>query len=114
MEDASGRPATTAADRICRTPLRLLGQEVAIGAPWSKTMDKPMVGEFMEASGFEVVIASGCFLASIDLGRVGPETAYELGRGPTGRAQTPSSCRRQLGFDAVVERLRAELASRCW
>ena len=43
-------------------------------------MDKPMV-EFMEASGFEVVHSEVVgFVASIDLGRVGPETAYELGR----------------------------------
>jgi maleate isomerase len=54
MEDASGRPATTAATAFVDA-LRLLGAEkVSIGAPWSKTMDKPMV-EFMEASGFKVV-----------------------------------------------------------
>ena len=54
MEDASGRPATTAATAFVDA-LRLLGAEkVSIGAPWSKTMDKPMV-EFMQASGFNVV-----------------------------------------------------------
>lgn len=80
MEDASGRPATTAATAFVDA-LRLLGAgRVSIGAPWSKTMDKPMV-EFMEASGFEVVHSEVVgFVASIDLGRVGPETAYELGR----------------------------------
>jgi len=80
MEDASGRPATTAATAFVDA-LRLLGaQSVSIGAPWSKTMDKPMV-EFMEASGFKVVHSEVVgFVASIDLGRVGPETAYELGR----------------------------------
>ena len=80
MEDAAGRPATTAATAFVDA-LRLLGAErVSIGAPWSKTMDKPMV-EFMEASGFKVVHSEVVgFVASIDLGRVGPETAYELGR----------------------------------
>jgi maleate isomerase len=80
MEDAAGRPATTAATAFVDA-LRLLGAEsVAIGAPWSKTMDKPMV-EFMEASGFKVVHSEVVgFVASIDLGRVGPDTAYELGR----------------------------------
>ena len=43
-------------------------------------MDKPMV-EFMEMSGFEVVHSEVVgFVASIELGRVGPEDAYELGR----------------------------------
>ena len=80
MEDASDRPATTAATAFVDA-LRLLGaRSVSIGAPWSKTMDKPMV-EFMQASGFEVVHSEVVgFVASIDLGRVGPETAYELGR----------------------------------
>ena len=80
MENASGRPATTAATAFVDA-LRLLGaNKLAIGAPWSKTMDKPMV-EFMEASGFEVVHSEVVgYVAAIELGRVGPETAYELGR----------------------------------
>src|SRR5215468_10274506 len=79
MEDASGRPATTAATAFVDA-LRLLGaQSIAIGAPWSRTMDKPMV-EFMQASGFTVVHSEVVgFVASIELGRAGPETAYELG-----------------------------------
>jgi maleate cis-trans isomerase len=80
MEAASGRPATTAATAFVDA-LRLFdARRVCIGAPWSKTMDKPMV-EFMESSGFEVVHSEVVgFVASIELGRVGPETAYELGR----------------------------------
>jgi len=87
MEDASSRPATTAATAFVDA-LRLLGaKKVAIGAPWSKIMDKPMV-EFIEASGFNVVHSEVVgFVASIDLGRVGPETAYELGR----RADRPDA-----------------------
>ncbi len=87
MEDASGRPATTAATAFVDA-LRLLGaQKVSIGAPWSKTMDKPMV-EFMQASGFNVVHSEVVgFVASVDLGRVGPETAYELAR----RADRPDA-----------------------
>src|SRR5262249_21497117 len=54
MEDASGRPATTAATAFVEALTRLGVAKVAIGAPWSKTMDKPMVS-FMQASGFEVV-----------------------------------------------------------
>jgi len=50
-------------------------------------MDKPMV-EFMQANGFEVVHSEVVgFVAAIELGRVGPETAYELGR----RADRPDA-----------------------
>jgi len=80
MEDASGRPATTAATAFVDALARLKAGKIAIGAPWSKTMDRPMV-EFMQASGFEVVNSEVVgFVASIELGRAGPEQAYELGR----------------------------------
>jgi maleate cis-trans isomerase len=78
MEDASGRPATTAATAFVDALTRLGVKRIAIGAPWSKTMDKPMV-EFMETSGFKVVHSEVVgFVASIELGRVGPDTAYDL------------------------------------
>jgi maleate isomerase len=80
MEDASGRPATTAATAFVDALARLKARKIAIGAPWSKTMDGPMVA-FMQASGFEVVNSEVVgFVASIELGRTGPEQAYELGR----------------------------------
>ena len=80
MEDASGRPATTSATAFVDA-CNLLGvKNVAIGAPWSKTMDKPMIA-FMEAHGFNVVHSESVgFVSAIELGRVGPETAYDLGR----------------------------------
>jgi maleate isomerase len=78
MEDASGRPATTAATAFVDALNRLGIKRIAIGAPWSKTMDRPMI-EFMEASGFKVVHSEVVgFVASIELGRVGPETVCEL------------------------------------
>jgi maleate cis-trans isomerase len=87
MEDASGRPATTAATAFVDALNRLGVTKIAIGAPWSKTMDRPMV-EFMEASGFEVVHSEVVgFIAAIELGRVGPETAYDLAR----RADRPEA-----------------------
>src|SRR5262249_51623536 len=54
MEDASGRPATTAATAFIDALTRLGAKKIAIAAPWSKAMDKPMVA-FMQASGFEGV-----------------------------------------------------------
>jgi maleate cis-trans isomerase len=79
MEDASGRPATTAATAFVDA-LSLLGaRRIAIGAPWSRTMDKPMVA-FMQEHGFDVVHSEVVgIVASIELGRIGPENAYELG-----------------------------------
>jgi len=73
-------------------------------------MDKPMV-EFMEASGFEVVHSEVVgIVASIDLGRVGPETAYELAR----RADRPEADAIIMpggnwASMPVVERLETEL-----
>jgi maleate isomerase len=79
MEDAAGKPATTAATAFVDALTRLGVERIAIGAPWSKVMDKPMV-DFMQASGFAVVHSEVVgFVASIELGRVGPEKAYELG-----------------------------------
>ena len=80
MEDAAGRPATTAATAFVDALNQLGMTNIAIGAPWSKTMDQPMV-DFMQANGFKVVHSEVAgFVASIELGRVGPEQAYELGR----------------------------------
>jgi maleate cis-trans isomerase len=80
MEDASGRPATTAATAFVDA-LNLLGaKKIAIGQPWSRTMEKPMVA-FMEASGFTVVHSEVAGIVSgVELGRVGPDKAYELCR----------------------------------
>ena len=87
MEDASGRPATTAATAFVDALTRLAAKKIAIAAPWSKTMDKPMVA-IMQASGFEVVNSEVAgYVASIELGRTGPQAAYALGR----RADRPDA-----------------------
>ena len=87
MEDASGRPATTAATAFVDALTRLAAKKIAIAAPWSKTMDKPMVA-FMQASGFEVVNSEVAgYVASIELGLTGPQAAYALGR----RADRPDA-----------------------
>jgi len=80
MEDAAGRPATTAATAFVDALNRLGAQKIAIGQPWSKIMEKPMVA-FMTASGFDVVHSETVGIVSgVELGRVGPEKAYELAR----------------------------------
>jgi maleate cis-trans isomerase len=80
MEDASGRPATTAATAFVDALTLLGARKIAIGAPWSKTMDKPMV-VFMQAHGFEVTHSElAGYVSGVELGRAGPEAAYQLGR----------------------------------
>jgi maleate cis-trans isomerase len=110
MEDAAGRPATTAATAFVDALTLLGAKRIAIGAPWSRTMDRPMV-EFMEASGFEVVHSGVAgFVASIELGRVGPDSAYELGR-QTDRPAADAIIMPGGNWSsmAVVERLENEL-----
>jgi hypothetical protein len=59
-------------DRVRRRAHAARRRKIAIGAPWSKTMDKPMV-DFMETSGFEVVHSEvvGSWLRSSSAGRSG-------------------------------------------
>ena len=79
IEDAAGRPATTAATAFVDALTRLGAKKIAIGAPWSQTMDKPMVA-FMRASGFEVVHSEVVgFVSGVELGRADPGQAYDLG-----------------------------------
>src|SRR5215468_11084101 len=80
VEDASGRPASTAATAFVDALTLLRVETIAIGAPWSQTMDKPMVS-FMEANGFKVVNSEVAgYVAGVELGRAGSEAAYELAR----------------------------------
>lgn len=80
MEDASGKPATTASTAFVEA-LTFLGiHRIAIAAPWTEAVNKTVV-TFMEANGFEVVNNEVMGLVrNTELGRVDPETAYELGR----------------------------------
>jgi maleate cis-trans isomerase len=79
MQDAAGRPATTAATAFVEALTLLGARKIAIGAPWSKTMDKPMVA-FMQASGFTVVHSEVVgFVSGVELGRADPAQAYDLG-----------------------------------
>jgi maleate isomerase len=80
MEDASGKPATTASTAFVEA-LTFLGiRRIAIAAPWSETVNKSVVS-FMEANGFEVVNHGVMGLVrNTELGRADPQTAYDLGR----------------------------------
>jgi maleate isomerase len=80
MEDASGRPATTAATAFIDALREFGANKIALGQPWSKTMEKPMVA-FMQAHGFKIVHSETVGIVSgVALGRIGPDAAYDLGR----------------------------------
>jgi maleate isomerase len=110
MRDASGRPATTAATAFVDALTRFGVKKIAIAAPWSKTMDTPMVA-FMEASGFEVVNSEVAgYVAGVELGRAGPQAAYELGcRADRPEADAVIMPGGNWPAVSVVERLEREL-----
>ena len=80
MEDASGKPATTASTALLEA-LSLLGiRRIAIAAPWSKAMNETVVS-FMEANGVEVPHHDAMgIVRNNEVGRIGPDQVYEFGR----------------------------------
>lgn len=79
MEDASGKPATTASTALLEA-LALLGiRRIAIAAPWSEAMNKSVVS-FMEANGVEVPHHEAMgIVRNNEVGRIGPDRVYEFG-----------------------------------
>lgn len=80
MEEASGKPATTAATAMLASFAALDVRRIALAAPWSEQTNK-IVAAFLEAHGIEVVhqLAMGV-LANNDIGRLHPGTALDQGR----------------------------------
>jgi maleate isomerase len=77
IEDASGRPATTAATALIDALNTLGVTKIALGQPWSKTMEKPMIA-FMQAHGFEIVHSETVGIVSgVELGRKSDRPAAE-------------------------------------
>lgn len=80
MEDASGKPATTAATAMLDAFAAYGVRRVALAAAWSETTNK-WVADFLEAHGIEVLsqIAMGV-VSNNEVGRLHPDTAFEHGR----------------------------------
>jgi maleate isomerase len=80
MEDASGKPATTAASAMLDAFAAYNVRRVALAAPWSETTNK-WVADFLEAHGIKVVsqVAMGV-VANNEVGRLHPQTAFDHGR----------------------------------
>lgn len=80
IEDASGKPATTAATAMLESFAALGVRRLALAAPWSEQTNKT-VAAFLEAHGIEVVsqVAMGV-VRNNEIGRLHPDTAFENGR----------------------------------
>ena len=80
MEDASGRPATTAATAMLDAFATLGVRRVALVAPWSETTNA-WVASFLESHGIAVTnqVAMGV-VSNNEVGRLHPDTAFEHGR----------------------------------
>ena len=80
MQDATGKPATTAATAMLDAYAALGVRRVALAAPWSETTNKWVAG-FLESHGIEVVsqVAMGV-VSNNEVGRLHPDTAFEHGR----------------------------------
>ncbi|HKU47590.1 MAG TPA: aspartate/glutamate racemase family protein [Burkholderiales bacterium] len=80
MEDASGKPATTAATAMLDAFAALGVRRVALAAPWSETTNQWVAG-FLESHGIDVVsrVAMGV-VSNNEVGRLHPDSAFEQGR----------------------------------
>jgi len=79
MEEASGKPATTAATAMLEAFAALGIRRVALAAPWSEQTNT-VVAAFLLSHGIEVVsqVAMGV-TRNNDIGRLSPETAFDNG-----------------------------------
>src|ERR1700682_1485397 len=80
IEDASGKPATTAATAMLDAFAALGVRRVALAAAWSEATNK-WVAAFLESHGIEVVsqVAMGV-VSNNEVGHLHPDTAFENGR----------------------------------
>ena len=79
MEDASGKPATTASTALLEA-LAVLGiRRIAIAAPWTQAMNETVVS-FMEANGVAVPHHDAMgIVRNNEVGRIEPDQVYEFG-----------------------------------
>lgn len=80
LEEATGKPATTAATAMLDAFSALGVGRVALAAPWSEQTNK-VVAAFLEAHGIETVsqVAMGV-VNNNEIGRLHPDTALDHGR----------------------------------
>lgn len=111
IEKASGKPATTTSTALLRA-LRFLGaKRIVLGSAYTDKVNAIAQG-FLEASGFQVVAARGLGMVdNLAVGRLGPESAYELARAAAAAADADAvvlACTNWRTMD-VLEKLEREL-----
>lgn len=81
---ATGKPATTTSTALLRA-LKLIGaKRIVLGSAYTDKVNA-IAQAFLEANGLEVVAARGLNMVdNLAVGRLGPESAYELARGTAG------------------------------
>ena len=110
IEKATGKTATTTSTALLRA-LRVLGaKRIVLGSAYTDKVNA-IAQSFLEANGFKVVAARGLGIVdNLAVGRLGPESAYELARAAvTADADAVVlACTNWRSMD-VIERLEREL-----
>ena len=110
IEKAAGKTATTTSTALLRA-LRVLGaKRIVLGSAYTDKVNA-IAQSFLEENGFEVVAARGLGIVdNLAVGRLGPESAYELARAAaTADADAVVlACTNWRSMD-VIERLEREL-----
>jgi len=80
IEDASGRPATTASTALIQALQVLDVNRIVIAGPWSEATNVSAAA-FIEASGVHVLAHKALgHVSNLEIGLLDAETAYDLGR----------------------------------
>jgi maleate cis-trans isomerase len=110
IEKATGKPATTTSTALLRALRFLDAKRIVLGSAYTDKVNAIAQG-FLEANGLKVVAARGLGMVdNLAVGRLGPESAYELAR-DAARADADAvvlACTNWRSMD-VIERLEREL-----
>ncbi len=110
IEKATGKPATTTSTALLRALRFLDAKRIVLGSAYTDKVNA-IAQAFLEANGFQVVAARGLGMVdNLAVGRLGPDSAYELARG-VGSADADAvalACTNWRSMD-VIERLEREL-----
>ena len=110
IEKATGKPATTTSTALLRALRFLDAKRIVLGSAYTDKVNAIAQG-FLEANGFKVVAARGLGMVdNLAVGRLGPESAYELARSAAvaDADAVVLACTNWRSMD-VIERLEREL-----
>jgi maleate isomerase len=111
VEKASGKPATTTSTALLRALAFLDAKRIVLGSAYTEKVNAIARG-FLEANGLKVVVARGLgIMDNLAVGRLGPESAYELALSAAAAADADAvvlACTNWRTMD-VIEKLEREL-----